>query len=102
MRPDRPNAVRVHQITGLTGVDLVLYTSIGSNVTPLTPEHLADLAIARVAKAELGKDGISYLAAAKSNGIVTPLSPAYEAEILRKTSTDSLARALAELGPAAV
>lgn len=101
VRPDRPNAVRIEQITGLAGVDLVLYTSIDSNVTPLTAEHLADLAIASVAKAELGKDGISYLAAAKANGIVTPLSPAYEAEILRKMSTDSLARALAALRPAA-
>jgi len=40
------------------------------------------------------KDGISYLIAAKKNGIVTPLSADYEREILRQTGTDNLEAAL--------
>lgn len=96
-RPNRPDAVRIDRITDLTGVDLVLYAAIGANVTPLTPKRLAELAVASVAKAKRGLDGISYLLAAKSNGIATPLSPAYEAEILRLTATDSLDRALESL-----
>jgi len=39
-------------------------------------------------------DGISYLIAAKSNGIVTPLSSVYEEEILRMTGADNLESAL--------
>ena len=96
-RPDRPDAVRVERIADLADVDLVLYTAISANVTPLTPMHLAELAVASVARAKSGLDGISYLIAAKSNGIATPLSPAYEAKILRMTVTDSLEQALASL-----
>ena len=41
-----------------------------------------------------GKDGISYLMANLAAGIKTPLTPAYEAEILRQTNTQSLEEAL--------
>lgn len=97
VRPNRPNSVRIERIPDFAGVDFVLYTAIGANVTPLTPERLAELAVASVARARYGMDGISYLIAAKSNGIATPLSAAYEAEILRMTGNDSLERALASL-----
>lgn len=96
-RPDRPNAVKVESLTALAGIDVVLYTSIGANVAPLTADHLAELAVASVGKAELGKDGISYLSAAKANGIVTPLSLKYEEAILLITGTYNLADALASL-----
>ena len=61
---------------------------------PLTPEHLAELAIRSARLERTGRDGISYLIRAKKNQIVTPLSPAYEAEILRRTGTSSLESAL--------
>jgi hypothetical protein len=72
--------------------DLVLYTKIGANIEPLTAGHLADLAIASAKKAVGGnkRDGISYLIAAKANGIATPLSQQYEAEILAKTNVANL------------
>jgi cation transport regulator ChaC len=93
-RPNHPNAVRVHRIDDLDGIDLVLYTAIGANVAPLTAQRLAELAVASVTKAKHGLDGISYLLMAKSNGISTPLSPAYEAEILRMTAAGNLESAL--------
>jgi hypothetical protein len=93
-RPGQANAVQIERLPDFAGIDEVLYTAIGANVTPLTPTRLAELAVTSVAKAKCGLDGISYLIAAKSNGIVTPLSSAYEAEILRLTAADNLESAL--------
>lgn len=93
-RPDRPNAVTIEKLGNFTQVDQVLYTSIRANVLPLCAERLAELAIASVAKAKPGMDGISYLLAAKHNGIVTTLSPDYEAAILHCTETADLEAAL--------
>jgi len=62
--------------------------------TPLSAENLARLAIASVGKAKLGLDGISYLIAAKSNGIATALSAEYETEILQQSQCQSLEEAL--------
>ena len=90
---DKVGRVRVKRVAGFYGFDLVLYTSIDANISPLTPGVLADLAIASVAEAQLGKDGISYLIAAKANGIETPLSGAYESEILARTGATDLAEA---------
>src|SRR5262245_17111196 len=52
-----------------------------------TATHLAKLAIqsAQDRTVRPGRDGISYLIEAKRHGIVTPLSPNYEREILRIT-----------------
>ena len=86
--------VVVGRLTGFAGVDVVLYTQIAVNIEPLTAESLADLAIKSVDKADPGRDGISYLIAAKRHGIVTALSPAYEAAILRKLGCESLEEAL--------
>ena len=47
-----------------------------------------------VASADEGKDGISYLIAAKANGIATALSPAYEAELLARLRANTLDAAL--------
>jgi hypothetical protein len=41
-----------------------------------------------------GQDGISYLMRAKENGIVTPLSGAYEEEIKRRLNATDLEEAL--------
>lgn len=91
------DTVYVEQLENFAAVDLVLYTNISANIAPLTADHLADLAIASVAKADPGMDGISYLMDAKTNGIVTALSEAYEREVLSRTGATSLSEALDSL-----
>jgi len=59
------------------------------------PQELAIAAIKSVERAELGKDGISYLIDRINEGILTGLTPRYEKEILALTGTPSLAEALA-------
>lgn len=96
-RPGNPKAVNVVSISDVAGIDVILYTSIGANIDPLTPDHLAELAIASVKTAKPGMDGISYLMSATANGIVTPLSEAYAAAILAQTGAADLAAARAQL-----
>ena len=98
-RPELVTAknVLVERITHFAGLDVVLYTQIAATIKHLTAEKLADLAIASVAKADSGRDGISYLIAAKESGIITALSPSYEEEILRKTGCETLEKALSQL-----
>jgi cation transport regulator ChaC len=91
------DTVYVERLENFAGLNLVLYTRIGANITPLRADQLANLAIASVATAGRGMDGISYLIDAKANGIVTALSEAYEHEVLSKTGTASLCEALASL-----
>jgi cation transport regulator ChaC len=97
------NKVLVERLTNFAELDIVLYTRIAATIEPLTAERLADLAIKSVAnpKTDPGRDGITYLIDAKRHGIVTALSPAYEAEILRKTECRTLENALAKLLKAA-
>ena len=91
------NTVLVERLTNFAGLDVVLYTQIAATIMPLTAKHLAELAIASVAKAPDGLDGISYLSAAKKHGIETALSPAYEAEILKETKCKDLEQARKKL-----
>ncbi len=95
VKPTNPgrNSVLVERVSGFEGIDVVLYTSIAPTIQPLTAEKLAELAIASVLKAERGKDGISYLMAAKQNRIATALSPSYELEILKETNCADLCEA---------
>ena len=90
-----PNQVLVECIEDFRGFDFVLYTRIGRNINPLTPDHLAVLAI-RSARGEAGAngtDGISYLASAMRQGITTPLTQGYKDAILRDARAASLAEA---------
>jgi hypothetical protein len=85
------------------GVEVCLYTALPANVAPLTASRLAELAIAS-ARAEAGalrRDGISYLREQKRRGLVTPLSPAYEAQVLRRTGARTLSEAWTRLRPGA-
>ena len=94
-QPDE-NAVLVERLEKFHNIDVVLYTKIGANIDPLTPQKLARLAIdsARSEAGVQGRDGISYLIAAKRNGIQTPLMPEYEEEILREVRATNLEDAL--------
>jgi hypothetical protein len=101
--PARPtnNHVIIDKHRDLGGIALVLSTRIGTNITPLTPEELARRAIdsARSADVPTGDDGISYLHRAKSSGVETPLTAAYERAVLRQTGTNSLKEAIAIIRP---
>ena len=91
-----PNMVVVESLRNFYGIEIVIYTSLGPNITNLTPTKLAELAInsARAEAGKLGKDGISYLISLKRQGLSTPLMPAYEHEVLRLASAVSLEGAL--------
>jgi hypothetical protein len=88
------NEVSVERVREFAGVGVVLYTKIGANIEDPTPGNLAALAIQSAKTLKDGRDGITYLIAAKRNGIATPLSPAYEQEVLRATGTGRLEDAL--------
>ena len=88
-----PNSVKVRRRSKLGGVDVVLYTELDANIQPITAKSLACLAIGSVARADQGRDGITYLMDAKRNGILTPLIGSYEAEILRQSRCTSLEEA---------
>ena len=94
-----PNQVLVECIEDFRRFDFVLYTKIGANIEPLTPEHLGELAIrsARGAAGANGADGIRYLESAMRQGISTPLTPRYAAAILRMTGAASLDEAHARI-----
>jgi hypothetical protein len=96
VEPSNPtaNTVLIERFADLAGFELVLSTRIGANISPLTTDMLATLAIKSARDAPLGKDGISYLINAKRTGILTPLTSAYEAAILDKVGAIDLAKAL--------
>ena len=87
-----PDQVLVESIERFRGFDFVLYTKIGANIEPLTPDHLAELAIGSVRgeAGATGTDGIRYLQSAMRQRISTPLTPGYAAAILRMTGAASL------------
>ena len=97
-RPSKPNPNRVvvESLGNFNGIDIVIYTSLGSNIPDLSPTRLAELAVAsaRANAGKDGKDGIGYLISLKRQGISTPLMPAYESEILRLLNAESLEAAL--------
>jgi hypothetical protein len=95
-----PDDVVIDEIVDFHGVGKVLYARIASNIVPLTPQRLAELALNSARCAEVaakGRDGISYLMDALHNGIDTPLSAAYEAELLRRSGAATLADALEDM-----
>ena len=90
------NKVYAEPLEHFKGINVVYYTRVAANIQPLTPAHLAKLAIQSVSlkKKDQGRDGISYLINAKANGIQTPLMPAYEQEILQRMNAKKLEEAL--------
>jgi hypothetical protein len=91
------NTLIIDRYENFEGLSVVLAARFAATIVPPTAEHLADLAITSLASAESGRDRITYLIDAKRNGIVTPLSTAYEREILRRTETVDLNKALLKL-----
>ena len=100
--PPSPDRVRIERLAGFDGYDHVIYARLPAVLEP-DPVDLARRAIAsaRASSGAEGRDGITYLIGVRANGIETPLTPAYEQEILRQTATTSLndAHAAARANP---
>ena len=86
--------VAIERHIGLGGLHIVLSTTLAQNITPLTAERLAELAIESARKLNDGRDGISYLMNATNSGIHTPLSAAYANEVMRRLGVANLAQAV--------
>ncbi len=97
VNPANPDSALLGRLDGFAGLDVVFHAALRANIEEPTPELLAHLAIAS-AEAPSGaveRDGIRYLMDARQSGIVTPLMPEYEAEILRRTGGRDLEEARA-------
>jgi hypothetical protein len=92
-----PNTLIIDTYPRFGGVAVAIAARFLGNINPIEPQELARLAIQSAAQLSNEFDGISYLINAKRHGIVTPLMPAYEAEILRSTGASSLENALAAI-----
>ncbi len=90
------NSVLVRNISDNPWVETLLYTDFtaAGKIQNPDPAELAERAIRSVETAEPGMDGISYLIAAIGHSIQTSLTAAYLDEILRRTKTDCLSKAL--------
>ena len=94
------NKVIVKTLNQFMNVKTVLFTSIQSNIEEkLTGELLAELAINSILgnAGDLKMDGLRYLLATKFNGIETALSSEYENQILLKTKSINLEKAIEKL-----
>lgn len=93
----------MHTISPFANLSACFYAALEPNIHPLTVARLADLALASASGAAGAerRDGVSYLEEQKRRGVLTPLMPAYEAEILARTGgrdlADAWARARADL-----
>ena len=85
--PANPDGAFLGMLDGFAGLDVVFHAALRANIEEPTPELLARLAIASAAapSGAVERDGIRYLMDARQSGIVTPLTPEYEKEILRRT-----------------
>ena len=91
------NKLVIDRYENFEGVEVVLAARFAATITPLTAIRLAELAIASARLERTGRDGITYLIDVKRNGTTTPLSDAYEQEILRRTKARDLDEALRKI-----
>jgi hypothetical protein len=85
-----PDTLVIDRYENFEGVGVTLAARFAATIAPLTAVRLAELAIESARRERTGRDGITYLVDAKRNGITTPLSDAYEQEILRRTQARDL------------
>jgi hypothetical protein len=91
-----PKAVIIGHLENFQGIAHVLYTDFQAAGKIKHPD-LAELirkSITSVQKADIGKDGLSYLLQALKCGIRTPLTDPYIQGVLEATGADSLQSAL--------
>ncbi len=95
--PANPDGAFLGRLDGFAGLDVVFHAALRANIEEPTPGRLARLAITSAAapSGAVGRDGIRYLMDAQESGIVTPLMPEYEEEILRQTGGRDLEEARA-------
>jgi hypothetical protein len=91
------NALIIDRYENFEGVEVVLAARFAATIVPLTAPRLAELAIESARLERSGRDGITYLIDAKRNGITTPLSDAYEQEILRRLHALDLSDAIRKI-----
>jgi hypothetical protein len=91
------NTLIIDRYENYEQVSVVLAARFNATIVPLTAARLADLAIESARLERTGRDGIAYLIDAKRNGILTPLSEAYEQEILRRLEVVDLNQALRKI-----
>jgi hypothetical protein len=93
------SSVLVEEFHDDSCVSTVLYTDFNASgkIPHPTAADLAKRAIASVAAAKVGMDGITYLMNAIRSGIETPLTADYKAEILKQTVALTLEDALKEV-----
>lgn len=94
----KPNRGLIRKLPNFAVIDVVLYADFppaGKLKNP-TPGDLAKLAIesGKAPEGAKGMAGLSYLMAVKGSGIRTPPMPQYEKEILLRTQSGNLRRAL--------
>lgn len=89
------NAVLIRDQRGFCGINHVLYTdfNVGGKIDQPNPRMLAEAAVASVAKAPYGSDGISYLLALIKAGVETTLTADYARNILAVTGAATLEEA---------
>jgi hypothetical protein len=94
--PPTPNTVLIDELTDFPDYSTVLSTRIASNITRLTADRLAELAICSAKNPNVARNenGISYLQRAKTVGVLTRLTNDYEAAILQQTGASTLEHAL--------
>lgn len=90
-----PNDVLVRDLSNFADLATVLYTDFApeGKIPNPDPRQLAEKAVQSVKRAKRTHDGISYLIDARAAGVLTRLTPAYEAEILRLTGASTLTEA---------
>jgi len=90
-----PDSAVLGRLSRFAELDVILHAALRPNIDNPCPAQLAELALnsVRSPSGEVRRDGISYLLAAKSDGIRTPLMPEYEQAILRRTGAMSLSEA---------
>ena len=92
-----PNTLIIDRYENFEGVDVILAARFAATIVPLTAPRLAELAIESARLERTGRDGITYLIDAKRNGITTPLSDAYEQEVLRRLHAVDLSDAIRKI-----
>ena len=92
-----PNTLIIDRYENYEQVSVVPAARFAATIVPLTAARLAELAIESARLERTGRDGITYLIDTKRNGILTPLSEAYEQEILRRLEVVDLNQALRKI-----
>jgi hypothetical protein len=93
-----PNTLIIDRYENYEEIGVVLAARFTATIAPpLTAARLAELAIESARLERTGRDGITYLIDAKRNGISTPLSEAYEQEILRRVQVLDLNQAILKI-----